>query len=468
MKKSNRIAPAAVIGATLLGASPIVAACTIQNAARPFTAGPMTTVNVGGENIQTFPQYVVDSNGVALAVCADSYASNGNPAPCFYDPVEPGVALSEALGRGGEAFMFLADSLFTTPGSAPLDAVFVLGVETAFLSPQVTNGFQTQFQRFRTRLNVSQVGIYTVESPWGMQTYRVTSLLPAGNGQNRSEVSDPIDIAFSANSSVAGLVSPFLIAKNKPALRPEDQDKYIGDGVTLTEVTGSPCGTNFIRITAVGLDGVTPIPINTRINPENEPINVYTNRLFTVQGKLAPDAAPPLAVTAAYYSRTAGMDTVTVMAEGTTRPDQHAAVRDTSGNLLATLQSQTNRYYGRFGLDAAAGKSVTVTTSFGPATAVTTVNATITDLVTIDRAEAVCTTVEGNKTCNLTVAATSSDDGSAEGVAPTLTLEYPTLSFASGDQVTAPLPVSNAMPAEVTVTSVKGGVARKSITVVNQ
>jgi hypothetical protein len=138
------------------------------------------------------------------------------------------------------------------------------------------------------------------------------------------EISEPIDITYAPSSTVPGLVAPFLVADQAPLLRPEDKAWYIGDGVTPTTVTGSPCGTNFIRVTAVGLDGVTPIPINTANNPDGDAINVYTSRLFTVSGKRAPMAEVPLSIGAAYFSRSNGIERVTVMAEGSASATQLA------------------------------------------------------------------------------------------------------------------------------------------------
>ena len=56
----------------------------------------------------------------------------------------------------------------------------------------------------------------------------------------------------------------------------------IGDGLTLSTVTGSPCGTNFVRITATKLDGVTPIDINNGSN-------VFTEPLFTWKASWLPE-----------------------------------------------------------------------------------------------------------------------------------------------------------------------------------
>jgi len=452
--------------AAVLLAAPLAAfACTVDSA-KPFTSGPLDAEGL-------FSQYVVDVNGVALQICTDSYTADGNPAPCFYDPVEVGTPLSERLGRGGEAFMFLAGNDFTSPGAAPVTATIVMGVETAFLGP-IEKGFQTQFQRLRTRVNVDRVGQYTVESPWGIKTYTVTTLLRPGGGQSRMEISEPVDIDFQANSTVPGLVSPFLIADQAPLLRAADRSRYIGDGVTPTTVTGSPCGRNFVRITAVGLDGVTPIPINTANNAERDPINVFTSRLFTVMGKKAPLAEVPLAITGAYYSRAAGANRVTVMAEGSTSATQasHAAA-DVMG-ISADLEKEGNRYYSTIPVAPFTLPQQVSVTAMDPGilSRPNTKTASLTDLVSISKAEAVCTGAGTGKQCTLSVIASSSDDGSGVDGNPVLTLKPfdVVLGYASA---TTAFPASitlngAALPAAVTVVSSKGGVGVRPVTVINQ
>lgn len=454
-------------GITALAAALLVTplatlACTVDSA-KPFTSGPLDAHGL-------FPQWVVDNNGVSLQICTDSNTRDGNPPPCFYDPVEIGNPLSEALGRGGEAFMFLADSVFVTPGTAPIDAVIVMGVETAFLGP-VAVGNQTQFQRLRTRLNVNATGIYTVETPWGTKTYRVDTLLRPGNGQNRAEVSDPIDITFGPNSTVPGLVSPFLIANNMGGVDPAF---YIGDGLTPTTVTGSPCGRNFVRITAVGLDGVTPIPINTVPNAEGDPINVYTDRLFTVSGKRAPTAEVPLAITAAYYTRTQGVNRVTVMAEGSTSSTAASTATADVLGLSATLTKQGDRFYSTIQVPPFALPQQVSVTALDPGmpSVPNTKTANVTDLVAVTKAEAVCTGVGSSKSCTLSVVASSSDDGSGDGGAPVLTVEPLGLAMTSATP-NAAFPASlafttNALPAAVKVVSSKGGVGARRVTVINQ
>jgi hypothetical protein len=337
-----------------------------------------------------------------------------------------------------------------------------MGIETAFLSPEPQVGFQTQFQRLRTRLNVSAVGIYKVETPWGNKSHTVQTLLRAGGGGgggggggNRNEVNETIDITFGPNSSVPGLVTPFLVATPEIPGFGAAQG-YIGDGVTLTRVTGSPCGDNFVRITATGLDGVTPVLINGNSN-------VYTQPLFTVMGHKAVGAPGPLSISSAYYTRKAGATSVTVMANGSASTAASASL--TVGTVTTAMSHEGNRFYGVVPVVGAIPADVSVTTSDTAAQTVpNTLSATLKDLVTITLAEARCSGAGVLKSCLLVVNASSSDDGSG-GVAPTLTL---------GDAASTPLvngavsTTSNAIPAAVTVTSTAGGVAVKPVTVINQ
>jgi hypothetical protein len=442
--KKSRVATAAAL---MLAAQSLLAAVCPVDPVTPFTSGPPDPVS-------KFPQWLVDSNGVGLSICTDSVDGLGNPPPCFYDPVVPGNAFSAAIGRGNEAFYFLADNTFTTTGPAAVDAVIVMALESAFLSPDPADGFQTQFSRLRIRVNVNAVGNYTIEHPWGSKSYRVTTLLPAGNGQNRMEISDPVDISFPAGASVPGLVTPFL--RWDPATAPAASPGYLGDGSTLHRVIGSPCGNNFVRITATGLDGVTPIVIDPGDTDRDGSTSSYTSRLFTVMGKSAPTSITPLSVGNAYYSRSGTGTVINVMAQSSPT----AQVSATPGGSL------TGDGSGRFFVSTPfAGATLPATVQIS---AIDIANPGLTnsqpavplnDLVTITRAEAQCSIA--TKLCTLNVDASSSDTVGA----PTLTLLHTNSPLVSG---TVTVPAASALPGAVTVTSSAGGSATKPVTVVNQ
>ncbi|WP_130481500.1 hypothetical protein [Sphaerotilus mobilis] len=440
--------------ATSVLVTPWSMACS-ANMAKPFTAGPIVQQPATGTWSGPFSEWVVDSNGVGLQICTDSVTADGNPPPCFYDPVNPANAYTSALNRGGEAFWFLADSVFDTvdaAGAPALRAVIVMGVESAFLSDPPAPGFETQFQRLRTRIDVAKRGVYHVETPWSRKTYTVTTLLDPGNGQNRSEISEPIDITFAPGSN-AGMVTPFLIADNRGNVDPA---VYIGDGLTPTTVTGSPCDANFVRVTAFAPDGITPLDINGGSN-------ILTNTQFTVFGKLAPRAAVPMSVDAVYYTRQAGEAKVNTMVVGSTSTT--AVVSATIDGAVATLKRDGARFFASTPVtNVPATIVVTGIDTVVPSEPNVQANLAVTDLVTINSATATCSGTGLQRTCTLAVNAASSDDGTGPAGTPGLTLVNDNSPLVNGSVTTA----SPAVPATVTVRSSFGGQASKPVTIVNQ
>ncbi|MBK6850630.1 MAG: hypothetical protein IPG93_03205 [Burkholderiales bacterium] len=452
--KTRKLAHAAILAAGFLAAPLFVAACPVDQA-KPFTAGPIMQQPAEGTWTGPFSEWVVDSNGVGLQICTDSVDGLGNPPPCFYDPVDPASPYSAALNRGGEAFWFLADSVFDTvdaTGAQALRAVIVMGAESAFLSDPPAPGFETQFQRLRTRIDVAQLGVYYVETPWGKRRYVVDTLLPPGNGQNRSEISEPIDITFAPGPN-AGLITPFLIADNRGGVDPA---QYIGDGLTPTTVTGSPCGENWVKVTAFAPDDATPIDINGGSN-------VLINRQFTVFGKIAPAAAVPLSVDAAYYTRTGGNARVNTIVVGSTSTSAEvtAAIAG-AATPTVTLARDGARFFASTPVTSVPATIAVTTTDGGrPSTPNVQSNIAVKDLVTITSAVATCSAGTG---CLLTVNASSSDDGSGPSGAPVLTLVNNNTPLTNGVAATN----AAAVPGVVTVRSAFGGQASKPVTIVNQ
>jgi hypothetical protein len=427
-------------------ATSLSAAVCSSDPATPFTSGPLDPVS-------KFSQYVVDSNGVGLMVCTDSATNDGNPPPCFFDPVEPGNALSTALGRGGEAFFYLADNVFTTTGTNQIDAVVVMALESAFLSPSVTDGFQTQFQRLRIRVNVAATGIYTVDHPWGRKSYTVTQVSTKGGGGAR-EINDTVDVTFPEAASVPGLVTPFL--KWDPALAPAAPAGYLGDGLTLHRVIGSPCGNNHVRISATALDGVTPLAIDPGDTDGDGSTASYTSHQFTVMGKLAPLSVTPLSVGNAYYTRTAAATSIHIMASSAPTAIVTAAP---GGRMLTDGQGRFFVSSPYAGAALPPTVQVTATDLANGTIANDQPNVPLRDLVTITKAEATCKVA--TRLCDLVVQAESSDST----VAPTLTLAHTGAPLVNG---VISLTGAVALPGAVTVISSAGGAASLPITIINQ
>ncbi len=438
MMKKRPLAAALALAIGVM-ASPLAQAVCRPGNALPFTAGPASAVH-------GFAEQVVDSEGVALVICTDSVDGQGNPPPCFFDPVIPGNATSEANGFGGEGFWFLSENTITTTGAAAVNALVVMATEAAYATEVPAPNDQFAFTRLRIRMDIAQPGIYTVAYPWGVKQYVVTTT-------GRRVVNETTDTEFTPGGSRTGTVGPWL--RWDPTVTPAAPEGYIGDGLTPHRVIGSPCGQNFVRISATTMDGRTPIAIDPTDADRDGSTSGITNLLFTVQGKLAPQAITPLAINGAYYAREAGNISVTAFA---TAPSTASLMATPGGNMSS---DGNGRFFSSLSVTAVPTSVQVTANNASQGNSPNTQNLPVTDLVTISRAQAVCSGTP--RSCALSVNATSSDK-IATG-APTLTLTLNNAPLAGGAISVNGLSV---LPATVTVTSSAGGQAVKPLTVINQ
>ena len=135
--------------------------------------------------------------------------------------------------------------------------------------------------------------------------------------------------------------------------------------------------------------------------------------------------------------------------------------------VVTPLAKEAHRFYGNVPTTTPVTlpQTVSVTASDpGVPSNPNTKTSPLRDLVTISSAVARCSGAGVTKSCLLTVNAASSDDGSGADGAPQLTLQHNNTALTNGAVST----VSAAVPAAVTVTSTKGGVASRPVTVINQ
>ncbi|TAK59663.1 hypothetical protein [Methylobacter sp.] len=369
-----------------------------------------------------------------------------DPALCISTPPIQGNLFSEQIGFGAEGFWASADAAITT--GAGIDARLVSGVEAAFLTTTPKDGDQFPFTRLRIRIDIPLPGIYTVTHPWGKEVYSVAT-------PGVKAVNDSFDIAFAADAVHQGRIGPILHWDSGLPITDAQGGQYIGDPATPHTVTGSPCGSNFFRIEAVALDGVTPL----NIDPGNSDgiggtSSVQTN-LFNVSGKIFSGNAPaPLVVNRTNYTR--AIDDV----------GQVNAFAISAPLAVVTLKGEPNLPPNDVPLDGDGQglffKNIPVNASVLPnsveVTARNTGNADathislLTDLINITRAEY---SVSAN---TLTIEANSSD----QATNPILTVfGFDTLNNGSRTFNNVLVP-----PSRVTVTSAKGGSDSEDVTIV--
>jgi len=323
--------PLAVIGAL------VVAALLPSAAARAVSTGPIDPAT-------KFPRSYGDSAGTNLDLCLDG------PPFCF-------GAAADMVAPDGEAFYLLASADFTTAGGPGL---WEAGVEAAYAGDG--NDQESTFQRIRMRINVPQVGTYTVTHPYGQKTFNVTSVGPA------FEINDTLDAGcFSSppvntcNDGVApefsdttlGPLTTFL--RWDPAVAPAAPAGFIGDNASEHAVIGSPFGTNFLRIDGPNIGGPGT--------------NVFQINGFVVQGKLSPgmSATPsalsfgPATVGTATVGPSPGAKSVTVA--NTLATDVNLTSVTLAGAQPADFTIQPG---GTCGAVVTAGSSCTISVAFAP------------------------------------------------------------------------------------------------------
>ena len=391
--------------------------------------------------VNDFPAWFSDSNGVALQLCLDGDGANGM---CFFDPVIPGNATSEATGFGAEAFWWSADASLDMPGGG--SALLVLALEAAYANEDPAPNDQFAFGRVRIRVDTPVAGQYKIWHPFLKEANGCApEVYDATAGTRAINVTRDIGGSAPFETMLNSEVGPFLTWD--PAIAPAAPAGYVGDPNIEHEVVGGHCGINYFRIEG----------------PVGSGVALQTN-LFSVQGKIYDEAnaLPGLSPVRATYFRTTNAQNVT-----TGRVNAWAKAPGTATVSLSGLKCQngpmTNDGAGTFYRRATINATtcdpaslpdtiVTITASNSKGSTERTVN--LTDQISIQSA------VWNKATQSLMVVALSSDK--MKGAGPTLTLKIGAREETMEQSGVAGRYQFNATgisvpPARVTVTSSQGG-----------
>ncbi len=215
-------------------------------------------------DLHGYPIWYEDQTGLRLDLCLD------NPTFCFVDPPIPGNEFSEAIGIGGEAFWWLAETSIDEAGVvAELGlALESTWVEDATVDPPaalVEPGNQIVLNRIRIRVDVPVTGTYIVTHPFGTATYEIQALT---GGREINETQDligscvegvcdfTIPLQDGPNPPLDGArvnedgrsIGPFLTSVDGVVIDPISGNTYLANPLIPTQVLGSPFETNFFRI----------------------------------------------------------------------------------------------------------------------------------------------------------------------------------------------------------------------------
>ncbi|MBI2919120.1 MAG: PKD domain-containing protein [Chloroflexi bacterium] len=239
-----------------------------SNSASAGWVGPVDPAFIYQGNPNTsFPGYYADNTGTRVALLP----ADGAPAPQqIVDPPDPTNPYQVFLGMGEEGFYYIAETSFNTVSGK---AVFVFAIEANVVNP----GDEVVFTRVRLFAKVPVAGTYKFKHPWGEETIEVTQDdIDANRGIRFTNDLGLATRSFLEAAAASGPIDGFL-----HQTVPAPPAGWIGDGVSLGPVIGSPTGFNKVRLTApngVNLDGAGN--------------SVMETDQFTVAARLQTTAAP--------------------------------------------------------------------------------------------------------------------------------------------------------------------------------
>ncbi len=222
-----------------------------------FIQGPVNPDN-------GFPLWYEDINGVRLQLALD-------PVLGEFDPPEDGNAFSQQIGFGAEAAYWSAGTRIDFANGGEVRLIY--GVEAFFANDVVQDGDQRVGDIIRIRVrDVPVTGTYTVTHPFGQNVY----FIQAGD-----DIDDVLEFElFSPLNDQAGNVVSGAIPLFLHGVDPASPEGFIGAAVVEQTISGSPLGTNFLRV-----DG----PVGSNIGGVG--IDFVETNLFEVVGQLVPEPA---------------------------------------------------------------------------------------------------------------------------------------------------------------------------------
>jgi hypothetical protein len=267
----------------------------------------------------TFPQWYRDTEGLALGLCRSTtdfcFPLAANPAGF------PG-------NIGDEAFYSLVEFKNTATGS-DFQYRYLGALEASYLpGPNPKHGDETVFARIRITFNFNDVnksGTYTITHPFGVHTFEnvqatTKTNLIGSQAANFFTVDVPLGTGF--DGALEGPLGPFIKWDTDLPLV-SGAEEFVGDPTIPHTFTGSPFGTNFIRVQG---------PVGSNLDGLGN--DFIEESLGSVLGqKWTAPIAQALKVDGAYKVRKSGINGVDVWATST--PNQRLIV---TGEGMPSLQ----------------------------------------------------------------------------------------------------------------------------------
>jgi hypothetical protein len=292
---------------------------------------------------------------------------------CFYALPNPAAPVNFPANYPVEQFYFAITGVAN--GIRGARVLWHSALEASFVGGEPAAGKQMVFTRYRIKLTGLVDGeLYTITHPYGSKTYR------AGHDpQFPGWIQDTVDIGAGLignfTAALKGNVGPFLLPT---ALAGRAPGTYIADPLVDTTVTGSPYGTNFVRVDGPGLSVAFPAYAT---GPNSMQFD-----LFTMQGQIAIQGG--VQVNDSHVTKTATETAVNVWADAPPGSSIEAA---TNGGIPVAMKeiALTDRgamFFGRMVLPTGTDPTSMVLQNLTDAPATTFTQTVFQDLLTVPSA----------------------------------------------------------------------------------
>ena len=229
------------------------------NRATPFLAGSNATITgaLVPDYPVGYPMWYEDMSGLKLTITF--------PPMGISQEVNASIPEQVALATGGETFYWSAMAL-RNDYIAGFDASVEFAMEGTFGGDEsLVDGNQIAFGRTRIRIDTPEVGTYTVQHPYGNNTFEVTNATEGINYTADVGGGDPVNPDAAFIGALYGTIGPTFLtwdtfnpnpALNDPLLVENVNGttlNYVGNATVAHAVKGGPFR-NDVRITGPNID----------------------------------------------------------------------------------------------------------------------------------------------------------------------------------------------------------------------
>jgi Bacterial Ig domain len=408
--------------------------------------------------VLVFPTWYRDLNGLALGECLSQTPSpnlgaagkpmcfllNPNPAG-FPGNVGPEIffnGLNVALGKGAAAASVTTFAM-----------TYVAALEGSYLPAGLpVHGTEAVFARIRITANIQVAGTYKVTHPFGVELFNVR---PADLGARAIffTADVPVGTPLNFDASLNGRIGPFiqwdfvdpgitLAVKNAAGAT----ETFVADPNLPHTYTGSPFGTNFVRV-----DG----PVGSNLDGVGN--DFMQTPLGNVIGMKYGAAIPtPLSIQRATYSRDPVNNLVSIDVYATSAPGSQMILTGVGMPSVAMKGDGSGSYFAHVEMAATVLPPASVTVTNATSNPVNSAVAALVDLVNVTSA------TFDTLTSTLKVTATTSD---LSAPPPALTVAGPLGGPMTAGSYSAILAPTALPPAKVSVNSAAGGTDSESVAV---